>query len=179
MSINKWQYHQFKISGYTVCFLVCIVALHAWCLGYEQNEPAVHQAVIRGDQRVLEALLASGNTINAYDDSHWTALHHVFECPLAKRSRILQCLLDNGADVDARTSKGWTTLHLAISARDIGAMNLLIAHGADVNARTGNGVTAMRLAKYTVTMWDSLIPQQTRANADIIELLRRHHAAEP
>ncbi len=64
-----------------------------------REKPALHEAAKKGQNGVVEQLLAAGADINAKDDSGETALHCAAR---AGHSKIVRVLIAKGADVNAK-----------------------------------------------------------------------------
>lgn len=101
----------------------------------------LHQAVRKGDERMVKALIDAGVDISARGNSARTALHLACE---AEEARIVQLLLDHGADPSAADYNGRTPLHEAVGRDTIILQQLLRRDGVDLNPREMlNGLTPL------------------------------------
>ena len=109
-------------------------------------------AIEEGNPEIVELLLSAGADFNAYDVMGKTALmsaieHHHLE--------VARQLIKAGADLNVLMRCEHDTfpivcqsaLHLAIAARNIDAIALLLESGADPNLPNSEGVTARSLAQ--------------------------------
>ena len=106
----------------------------------------LHLAAHFGQERAVEALLASGADVHARSGNAMqnTPLH----AALAGRSRgVAARLLAAGADVNARQEGGYTALHEAALLGDANLAQLLLDHGADPTAAAADGRTPAALAR--------------------------------
>lgn len=100
------------------------------------------EAAALGDLDRLAVLLAGGADADAVTADGFTALHFAAFFGKPEAARLL---LDRGADVDAR-GRGWMTgtpLHSAASGRHVDVVEILLAAGADPNARQSGGWTPL------------------------------------
>jgi uncharacterized protein len=100
------------------------------------------EAAALGDLDRLAVLLAGGADADAVTADGFTALHIAAFFGKPEAARLL---LDRGADVDAR-GRGWMTgtpLHSAASGRHVDVVEILLAAGADPNARQSGGWTPL------------------------------------
>ena len=74
-------------------------------------EPALSNAVIRGDFKEIQRIVASGGNINSKDTLDRTPLHLA---AFYGRTKTIEFLISNGAEVDARDHIGMTPLHAAV-----------------------------------------------------------------
>ncbi|KAF4159491.1 hypothetical protein CNMCM6936_006270 [Aspergillus lentulus] len=101
----------------------------------------LHQAVRKGDERMVKALIDAGVDISTRGNSARTALHLACE---AEEARIVQLLLDHGADPSAADYNGRTPLHEAVGRDTIILQELLRRDGVDLNPQEMlNGLTPL------------------------------------
>ncbi|KAF4218731.1 hypothetical protein CNMCM6805_003673 [Aspergillus fumigatiaffinis] len=112
------------------------VDVHLSCL-----TTPLHQAVRKGDERMVKALINAGADVSAQDNSARTALHLACE---AEEAGIVQLLLDDGADPSTADYNGRTPLHEAVGRDTIILQKLLRRDGVDLNPREMlNGLTPL------------------------------------
>ena len=102
----------------------------------------VHFAVQHGDLAKVKELIAAGEPINGFDDTHKTPLHYAVG---AQRLDIAQVLLDVGADVNAHDEDhiGDTALGDIAASCSLEVAQFLIAAGADPTIRGWMQLTAL------------------------------------
>jgi len=101
---------------------------------------ALHRAIVHGDSRTADSLLAQGADPNGADEYGWNALH--FAVPKMD-GRTVSHLLVAGADPNARTANGLTALHLAADRAVIAA---LAVGGAEIDVPNDLGRTPLHQA---------------------------------
>ena len=135
---------------------------------------AVHSAVLTGDLRIMNALMAAGAEVNVKDNSILAFTILVIQRALITKGRdaessnttnekapgatnVLKALLAAGAQVDDRLDGKTALTYAARGARLAGALErikLLIAAGADVNAQhEESGQTPLLSALKTYDSW--------------------------
>lgn len=130
------------------------------------RETPLHVAVARGNEALVEFLLASGADLNRRCMFGCTALHDG-----QQRAGVAARLLRYGAQVDARDDLGQTPLMLACDFNNIPLVRLLIAHEASLEIKSQSGWTAVDYARnlggevYRIVMSSAgLIPGTQLAN---------------
>ncbi|MBN1238826.1 MAG: ankyrin repeat domain-containing protein, partial [Gammaproteobacteria bacterium] len=120
----------------------------------------VADAVMRGDDAALVALLERGADVGAAQPDGATALHWA-----AHRADVdaVRRLLEAGADPSVANRAGVTPLFLASEAGDAETIRLLLEAGADASERFRNGETPLMMAART-------------GNTEAIEVLLEHGA---
>jgi len=108
------------------------------------------KAVIGGDSRVIERLLAEGVDIDGRDRYGQTAL---MLAALHGRDELARLLLENGADLDVTAKYGLSALMLAVINRHSGIARRLVDAGASTTLRGSGapgfaGKTAHQLAEH-------------------------------
>lgn len=88
-------------------------------------------AIIYGEQEIVEALLKSGVDVNDYDDYGFTPL---IESAIADNKEIAELLVKNNADVNQRDVTGGSALHWAAENNNKELCKLLLDRKADPNA---------------------------------------------
>ena len=100
-------------------------------------EAPVADAAMRGDVLEVQALLRSGEDVNAAQGDGMTALHWAAELG---RADLAETLIAAGAYLDAVTRLGdFTALHIAARGGEASIVRVLAGAGANVNARTSAG----------------------------------------
>ena len=94
----------------------------------------------------VQTMILYGADVNAENDSGSTALDLTLLGPIDEadtRGKIARLLLQHGADPNAKPSGVFgSALHVAVMARNVVAVQVLLDHGADVDAITDSGSTA-------------------------------------
>ncbi len=124
-------------------------------------EPALIEAVRKGDQAAIRTLLATKTNVNDATVDGTTALHWA-----SQRGDVdaLERLLGAGADVRASNRYGITPLWLASVNGDARTAERLLKAGADANApRLASGETPLMIAARS-------------GHAEVVQLLLRHGA---
>jgi ankyrin repeat protein len=106
----------------------------------------VADAVMRGDEAALRALLAEGADVDAPQADGATALHWAVYHGDAAAADLL---IEAGANVSAANRNGATPLSLASINGDAAMLSALIEAGADPNERQSLGQTPLMLAART------------------------------
>lgn len=109
-------------------------------------EPALSNAVIRGDFKETQRIVASGANINSKDALDRTPLHLA---AFYGRMKTIEFLISNGAEIDARDHIGMTPLHAAVISGGRQSVQLLLGKKADIHAQTETGQTALHLSAAT------------------------------
>ena len=111
----------------------------------KRGRTALHLACSdQADAGVVRALTETApGTIDARDETGWTALHWACSKTHTESMRVL---LSAGADARATTEDGTTALHWASRLGDAQAIELLHSHGADVSARAADGARPLHWA---------------------------------
>ncbi len=97
-------------------------------------------AILRGDLRAVEALLAAGANPDARDKSGSTPFRKAFG-----RWEIVKRMLEYGADPTQRSDNGFTLLHEYSLAQAPSIAELLITYGADPSAKALDGRTPLHV----------------------------------
>ena len=128
--------------------LHCLIYLS--CLGVVLGQmsvasanPALRDAVARGDLERVKSLLSAGAEVNARSPLGASALHWSSQY---QHRAVLATLLQAGADPNAVTDTGVSSLELSIGQRDIEAVRLLLKAGADPRMQRLSGETLLMLA---------------------------------
>ncbi|KAL4708155.1 hypothetical protein ACJJTC_009934 [Scirpophaga incertulas] len=107
-----------------------------WCAAFNGDKDKI--------QYLLQKSMIVSNTVNAPDNSGYTALHYA-----ARNGHLDICkmLIQNGANINAATRSGKATpLHKAAAAGNTTAVTLLIKAGAAVELQDVDGETALHKA---------------------------------
>lgn len=104
----------------------------------ENEMPCMHYAVLGRAQRVVDLLLANGQSIDDRDAGGRTALTRAAE---QGNLAMIEYLIDQGADLDASNNAGLTALHWALRSGQIKAVKLLVERGADFESADEYGIT--------------------------------------
>ncbi len=168
----------------------------------DTNAPAdIHAAAKSGDLDALKRFLAADPAqINARTRLRDTPLHWAASC---KQLKTAQYLIDAGADVNAHNLTGQTPLHLAAFNGDLEMIKLLLAGKADINAKAdapedeeANAETPLHIAvaRCKPELIEFMLENKAdpgaltkggesatdvarkRGRADVMRLLRKHHA---
>jgi ankyrin repeat protein len=112
----------------------------------EYGRTLLHAAVISGDVRKVEELLAGGSVADAKDDNGWTALHFAAQ---ERRIEIVSVLLNRGANPNLHDAHGNGPLWTAImNARgDFSCIRALRAAGADSQHKNKHGRSPKDIAE--------------------------------
>ena len=97
----------------------------------------LHEAAIKGNDRICTALLAAGAQLNHRDASGHTPLHVAVQ-----HLGVVKVLVDEGAEVNATSKRGRTPLHRAAIEGDSSIVNMLLHAGADMTLKDDSGATA-------------------------------------
>lgn len=117
----------------------------ALVLAVALQQPTLSDAVLYGDAKSVQSLIASGADVNAFDDTGMTPL---MVASSEGRTAIAKLLLGAKADVNAAGQDGTTALMRAASANRRDVMQLLLSSGANVNATNAGGMTALMVAAF-------------------------------
>ena len=94
--------------------------------------PMVYQAVIAGDEKLLQAALAAGYSVNEPAPDGDTPL---CAAVWASNEKLVKALLEHGADYSRRGGEGQKPVALAALKRNRGVMAALLDAGADANTK--------------------------------------------
>ncbi len=109
-------------------------------------EPALSNAVIRGDIAEIQKIIGNGTDIETKDALGRTPLHLA---AFYGRVKIIELLIASGADINAKDHTDMTPLHAAAISGGRQSVQLLLDKQADIGARTEAGQTALHLAAAT------------------------------
>jgi ankyrin repeat protein len=107
---------------------------------------ALFEAIVYGDTKIVEELLAKGADPNALASRKTSPLSAAaFYC----REDILPLLIEHGADIDSVDESGYTPLMGSIqNCADGGFAAVLLRFGAKVNLISDDGATALNVAAF-------------------------------
>ncbi len=129
--------HCTRIAGF-----LCLVSI-VGAGGSFAADSEVADAVMRGDQAALRALLNAGADANAPRPDSSTALHWAVH---RDDTESVELLLRGGANVAAGTRTGITPLSMAAEYGHVEIIERLLRAGADARALGPNGETMLMLA---------------------------------
>jgi ankyrin repeat protein len=107
----------------------------------DDGSTALAWAARKGEQAIVDALIATNADVNATDRDGRTPLMH--SALGGGAPSIAAALIARGANINARDKQGVTPLSLTARRRTSGMLRLLLASGADPNARDNDGATAL------------------------------------
>ncbi len=121
----------------------CQIVFNADDVGQFAGQPAaneqLHEAVAKGDIKVVEQLLADGASVGAKNAGGETILN---QAVFTGHKEIVVLLIDKGANVNEKCDSGETPLHLAAHLDHHEIVEVLLKKGANVNAKTSSGFLA-------------------------------------
>ena len=123
----------------TAISLICVLSSAAWCA--DDAGGKLLEAVRKGDNAAVKAMLGSGASANSKDDTGSTALMYAGAYGSIESMRLL---LDRGADVNAANGVHATALMWSVAEPE--KVRLLLEKGANVNGRTDDQQSALLLA---------------------------------
>ena len=109
------------------------------------GDSPLHEAVIKGFDKITELLIASGANVTSENSLHNNS-QPVHEACINERPHALQLLITGGADINARDKTNSTGLILAASHGNAEAAKLAVESGAEVNIRDSADNTALNRA---------------------------------
>uniref|UniRef100_A0ABD2XE71 Uncharacterized protein n=1 Tax=Trichogramma kaykai TaxID=54128 RepID=A0ABD2XE71_9HYME len=114
------------------------------------DQTALHYAMLRRDETVVELLLRTGADPNLADNEGLTPLHLIVKT-CWNSDKLLKLFFEiidetqQTLQVDARDKLGQTALHYALLRRDKTVVELLLRNGADPNSADDEGSTPLHL----------------------------------
>ena len=113
-------------------------------------------AAFYGDEKVVEALIRAGASVNARTVDGVTAL---IKAASTDKSECLKSLIKAGADVDANDTNKVSPLMYASFTGKEQCVDVLIKVGASVNTKDADGVTAMMHATFNFRQihWEAIL----------------------
>ncbi len=110
----------------------------------DQNRNALHIALAKGQEEIVNCLMATGKlTLPSADEEYQEALEGI-----VTRLKISQDFENCNAVEKDNFFMGWTPLMLAVWRDEIDIVKLLLSKGEDVNVRTEDGHTALSRAAW-------------------------------
>lgn len=106
---------------------------------------AVFRAVEKGNEILVEVLIARGVNLKERNEYGDTALH--VAATFGENIEIVTMLLHAGSDVNAVGSGGATPLHFAVRTGDWSVVKLLLRWKANGNARDAEGKTPLEMVE--------------------------------
>jgi ankyrin repeat protein len=107
----------------------------------ERNESPLMLAALRGDEALVQKLVARGAEVNK---TGWTPLHYA---ATGAQLRIMAFLIGAQADVDAGAPNGTTALMMAAMYGNAECVKLLLESGADPLIRNVQQLSALDFAQ--------------------------------
>lgn len=127
---------------------------------------ALHISAQRGDQNIVEILLAAGADVGLRGEDGWTPLHYA---AARGHHKIVKKFLTARADlINIQTKKEmYTALHAAVGDHQehIKVVELLLSTGADLSVQDWLGGTALQLA--TSNIHEKIVKMLLAAGADV------------
>lgn len=106
----------------------------------------LHDAVIAGDRKKVDELVASNANIDARETAGRTALHLACQ---SGNVNMVALVISAGADTNAADGMGMTPLHVVAENGHVPLTKMLLKHDANVSARDTRGRTPLHLAAQT------------------------------
>jgi uncharacterized protein len=125
--------------------MIPVVLLLALALIGQGERASLADAVLYGDAKAVQSLIASGAKVDEMDATGMTPL---MIAASEGRTAIARLLMAAGADVKFAGEDGTTALMRAASADRVEMITLLLAGGADVNAKNKGGMTALMVGAF-------------------------------
>lgn len=127
----------------------------------ERNESPLMLAALRGQEALVQKLVARGAEINK---AGWTPLHYA---ATGGQVRVSAFLIGAQAEVDAGSPNGTTPLMMAAQYGNADTVKLLLESGADPAIRNAQGLSAMEFARRagrddSVALIQQVLDRQTR-----------------
>ncbi|KAH6719399.1 ankyrin repeat-containing domain protein [Leptodontidium sp. MPI-SDFR-AT-0119] len=116
---------------------------------FKPVRPALHRAVLAGNEPVCRMLLDKGAYVGKQDTNGQTPLHLAVD---TGREEILKLFLDGG-NQNARDCMGRTALFNAIASENKRVLRLLLDAEIDIDCKDALGETALHVAVETGVDW--------------------------
>ncbi|XP_069470340.1 ankyrin repeat and protein kinase domain-containing protein 1 [Ambystoma mexicanum] len=110
---------------------------------HENNFTLLHFAVVQGNVKTVNYLLARGANVNSQTVNGLTPVSLAVQ---KKHLSICSDLIKNGADVNLSDDEKWSPLHFAAQNGDDRATRLLLDNHANVDSQEHDGWTPLHLA---------------------------------
>lgn len=107
----------------------------------ERNESPLMLAALRGQEALVQTLVARGAEINK---TGWTPLHYA---ATGGHVRVMAFLIGAQAEVDAGSANGTTPLMMAAMYGNAASVKLLLESGADPQIRNAQQLSALDFAQ--------------------------------
>lgn len=130
----------------------------------ERNESPLMLAALRGQEALVQALVARGAEVNK---TGWTPLHYA---ATGGHVRVIAFLIGAQADIDAGASNGTTPLMMAAMYGNAASVKLLLESGADPEIRNAQQLSALDFAQRA---------GRTDSAALIQQVMQRRPASRP
>jgi Ankyrin repeats (3 copies)/Ankyrin repeat len=98
-----------------------------------EGATALHEAVRKGSNEIIEYLLQNGAIINSKNHNGLTPIHVAAYCG---QNVIINTLIEQGAEVNAKARDNITPLHAAAIMGHLDTVELLINRGAEVHVKS-------------------------------------------